>query len=104
MTTDLVKAKSQDELPLRRMSDSYREAIIPLGSDPKFTEKYINFYKGIRFGRILEDLDTFAGNHTVQLVSLILKTCAYRNGPKFSDRYAWANSADPDQTAPRGAV
>ena len=22
----------------------------------------------------------------------------YRHGPKFSDRYAWANSADPDQT------
>ena len=29
---------------------------------------------------------------------------SYRNDPKFSDRYAWANSADPDQTAPRGAV
>ena len=28
----------------------------------------------------------------------------YRIDPKFSDRYAWANSADPDQTAPRGAV
>ena len=28
----------------------------------------------------------------------------YRNDAKFSDRYAWANSADPDQTAPRGAV
>ena len=28
----------------------------------------------------------------------------YRNDPKFSDRFAWANSADPDQTAPRGAV
>ena len=28
----------------------------------------------------------------------------YRNDPKFSDRYAWANSADPDQTAPTGAV
>ena len=28
----------------------------------------------------------------------------YRNDPKFSDRYAWANSADPGQTAPRGAV
>ena len=28
----------------------------------------------------------------------------YRNVPKFSDRYAWANSADPDQTAPTGAV
>ena len=28
----------------------------------------------------------------------------YRNDPKFSDRWLWANSADPDQTAPRGAV
>ena len=29
---------------------------------------------------------------------------SYRNDPTFSDRYAWANSADPDQTAPLGAV
>ena len=29
---------------------------------------------------------------------------AYCNDPKFSDRSAWANSADPDQTGPRGAV
>ena len=28
----------------------------------------------------------------------------YRNVPKFSDSQVWANSADPDQTAPRGAV
>ena len=28
----------------------------------------------------------------------------YRNYPKFSHRKVWANSADPDQTAPRGAV
>ena len=28
----------------------------------------------------------------------------YRNDPKFLDRQAWANSADPDQIAPRGAV
>ena len=28
----------------------------------------------------------------------------YRNYPKFLDRQVWANSADPDQTAPRGAV
>ena len=27
-----------------------------------------------------------------------------RNDPKFLDRYAWANSVDPDQTAPIGAV
>ena len=25
----------------------------------------------------------------------------YRKDPKFSDRQVWANSADPDQTAPR---
>ena len=29
---------------------------------------------------------------------------SYRSDPKFSDRQAWANSADPDQTAPRGAI
>ena len=28
----------------------------------------------------------------------------YRNVPKFSDRQIWANRADPDQTALRGAV
>ena len=28
----------------------------------------------------------------------------YRDVPKFLDRQVWANSADPDQTAPRGAV
>ena len=28
----------------------------------------------------------------------------YRNFPKFSDRQVWANSVDPDQTAPIRAV
>ena len=28
-------------------------------------------------------------------------TKQYRHDPKFSDRQAWANSADPDQTAPK---
>ena len=28
----------------------------------------------------------------------------YRNDPNFSDRLVWVNSADQDQTAPRGAV
>ena len=32
------------------------------------------------------------------------KDSVYRNFPKFLDRQVWANSADPDQTAPRGAV
>ena len=26
------------------------------------------------------------------------------NNPKFSDRQVWANSGDPDQTVPSGAV
>ena len=29
---------------------------------------------------------------------------SYCKDPKFSDKHAEANSADPDQTAPRGAV
>lgn len=45
----------------RHAKDSYCEAIIPLGSDKVIQDKYLNFYKGIRFGKILEDLDTFAG-------------------------------------------
>ena len=34
----------------------------------------------------------------------IVQIRQFRNDPKFSDRPVWANSADPDQTAPRGAV
>ena len=30
---------------------------------------------------------------------MIPQMVPYRNDPKFSDRYDWANSADPDQTA-----
>ena len=37
-------------------------------------------------------------------VTIIYFVLLYRNDPKFSDRQVWANSADPDQTAPRGAV
>ena len=32
------------------------------------------------------------------------KGMKYRNFPKFSDRQVWANSADPDQTAPRSSL
>ena len=34
----------------------------------------------------------------------IIEQQTYRNDPKISDRQVWANSADPDQTAPWGAV
>ena len=31
-------------------------------------------------------------------------TGTYCNDPKFSNRLVWSDSADPDQTDPRGAV
>ena len=36
--------------------------------------------------------------------SYIFNKQNYRNDPKFLDRFDWANTADPDQTAPLGAV
>ncbi|XP_052219220.1 acyl-coenzyme A thioesterase 9, mitochondrial-like [Dreissena polymorpha] len=53
-------ATSQDDIPPRTMAHSFRKVVIPLGTNPMVKEKYINFYQGIRFGRILEDLDMFA--------------------------------------------
>ena len=46
-------------------------------------------------------------NHTIYINNLnekIKKDGEYRNDPKFLDRYVWANSADPDQTASRRAI
>ncbi|XP_062982546.1 acyl-coenzyme A thioesterase 9, mitochondrial isoform X3 [Elgaria multicarinata webbii] len=51
-------AKNQADLPSRKMSDSYIEVILPLGSQPEIREKYLNVHNSVRFGRILEDLDS----------------------------------------------
>ena len=40
----------------------------------------------------------------MQLVSIFIGLGMAEIGLKFSDRLVRANSADPDQTAPRGAV
>ncbi|XP_062297810.1 acyl-coenzyme A thioesterase 9, mitochondrial-like isoform X2 [Scomber scombrus] len=53
-------AKSQNDLPAKRMKDSYREVLLPLGSEPQLREKYLTFHNTVRFGRILEDLDSLA--------------------------------------------
>ncbi|XP_074070350.1 acyl-coenzyme A thioesterase 9, mitochondrial [Macrotis lagotis] len=50
--------KNQKELPPRRMKDSYIEVILPLGSQPMLREKYLTVFNSVRFGRILEDLDS----------------------------------------------
>ncbi|XP_050792604.1 acyl-coenzyme A thioesterase 9, mitochondrial isoform X3 [Gopherus flavomarginatus] len=51
-------AKQQEDLPPRKMNDSYIEVILPLGSQPELREKYLNVHNTVRFGRILEDLDS----------------------------------------------
>ncbi|XP_004410088.1 PREDICTED: acyl-coenzyme A thioesterase 9, mitochondrial isoform X1 [Odobenus rosmarus divergens] len=51
-------AESQKGLPSRRMRDSYIEVLLPLGSQPELREKYLTVQNTIRFGRILEDLDS----------------------------------------------
>ncbi|XP_050997526.1 acyl-coenzyme A thioesterase 9, mitochondrial [Acomys russatus] len=51
-------AKSQKALPPRKMQDSYIEVLLPLGSDPTLRDKYLTVQNTVRFGRILEDLDS----------------------------------------------
>ena len=62
------------------------------------------FYKGASCFTLKMEfpLQLFTFIH-IRWLTLEANCCLYyRNDPKFSDRYAWANSADPDQTAPRG--
>lgn len=48
------------KLKKHRMKESFAEAIIPLGDEPLLRNRYINFQNSVRFGRLLEDLDTMA--------------------------------------------
>ncbi|CAH1397510.1 unnamed protein product [Nezara viridula] len=52
--------KSQDDLPLRSLKDSYAEAIIPLSSEPKLQNRYVTATGKLRMGRIIEDMDLFS--------------------------------------------
>ncbi|KAF4075775.1 hypothetical protein AMELA_G00222640 [Ameiurus melas] len=53
-------ANSQEELPTKTMKESEIEVHLPLGTQPSLREKYLNFHNSVRFGRILEDLDSLA--------------------------------------------
>ncbi|KAJ1558419.1 hypothetical protein HK096_000996, partial [Nowakowskiella sp. JEL0078] len=46
----------------KRMEDSYVEEFLPFKSYPAELENYINFYGGVRIGKIFEDLDAMAGS------------------------------------------
>ncbi|CAL8399200.1 unnamed protein product [Arctogadus glacialis] len=53
-------ARSQGDLPPRSMKDSSHEVHLPLGSQPHIREKYLTHHNTVRFGRLLEDLDSLA--------------------------------------------
>lgn len=53
---------SQDELPPRSMQDSFSSAILPLSTDLALQEKYVTFLGNVRLGRLMEDMDIFAGS------------------------------------------
>ena len=60
-----------------------------------------------RIGSVIEceveclqtDVLLFCFSTLFMAISVDFSVLYYRNDPKFSDRYAWANSPDPDQTA-----
>ena len=52
----------------------------------------------------LSNFRIITGVFLVSKYLVILRYVCYRNFPKFSDSQVWANSVNPDQTAPRGAV
>ncbi len=62
---NMTLPSSQDELPVRTMQDSFCWSRIPLGSDTRLREKYVNFHNHVRFGRLMEDLDTMSGKFLV---------------------------------------
>jgi len=53
--------KSVDELPPRRMKDSFVSAIIPLKNKLDIRERYVTVEGHVRIGRVIEDMDVFAG-------------------------------------------
>uniref|UniRef100_A0A5F8H2H5 Acyl-CoA thioesterase 9 n=1 Tax=Monodelphis domestica TaxID=13616 RepID=A0A5F8H2H5_MONDO len=50
--------KQQADLTPRRIKDSYIEVLLPLGTQPQLRERYLSSNNVVRFGRILEDLDS----------------------------------------------
>jgi acyl-coenzyme A thioesterase 9 len=53
---------TQSQVKTKRPKDSFAEKIYKLSTDLKLREQYINAYGSIRVGKIIEDLDGFAGS------------------------------------------
>ncbi len=60
----LRQPREHDLLPLvdKHPGDSFMELVLPFSSDPVLREQYISPFGHVRIGRLLEDLDAFAGN------------------------------------------
>lgn len=56
------------------VQDSFASAIIPLKDDVSLQEKYVTFKGYVRLGRLLEDMDIFAGEYEM-VVCVQLKEC-----------------------------
>ncbi|XP_021959695.1 acyl-coenzyme A thioesterase 9, mitochondrial isoform X2 [Folsomia candida] len=52
--------QSVDELPARRMADSFVTAVIPLKDQWDIRERYVTLEGNVRIGRVLEDMDIFS--------------------------------------------
>jgi acyl-coenzyme A thioesterase 9 len=63
--------KSVDELPPRRMKDSFVTAVIPLKDRLDIRERYVTFDGNVRIGRVLEDMDIFSGISSFKLYLVI---------------------------------
>lgn len=50
-----------EQLPTRSLLDSYTSALLPLEENELSRERYINHSGSVRMGRIMEELDLFAG-------------------------------------------
>ncbi|KDR74111.1 hypothetical protein GALMADRAFT_250901 [Galerina marginata CBS 339.88] len=56
------KVPTKAPLTPRRMHDSYTELVLPFGTSSQLLEKYTNASGGIRFGKLMEHLDSLAGS------------------------------------------
>jgi hypothetical protein len=67
-----IMPTSQAELPPRMPSDSYDSALIPLSKSQSLQEKYITFLGHVRTGRLMEDMDIFAGIYHIVLLYRVI--------------------------------
>lgn len=60
-----------EELPARAMQDSFTSAIIPLSTNRSLQDKYVTYLGNVRMGRLLEDMDMFAGSPQSIFINIV---------------------------------